>query len=310
MDLCIRPTYATVRGLWNAAAQPLKRVPPTSLTLPTLALAWVLALQTPALYADDVTGPADALRNALADDRLRALATEVLERNPEIARARQRAAAAAVKAPQVKALPDPEAMLTFFALPPETRSGPQRLTATLTQRFPWFGKLALREQAAILQASVAQAEVESQKLGLLARVRQQYYELSFLHHHASIVDGEREHLVRHEEVARVRYSAGMGLQQAVLKIQADITRAETRLLEIATRQLAVLAALNGLRDRPANHEILVGPLPRPVSTPGRRKSFANAPTGCSPTWRQHAPRSLTARSWWSSRAKTSIPISK
>lgn len=209
-------------------------------------------------------GPADVLLDALTDDHLRDLVSEVLERNPEIARARQQAAAAAVRAPQVKALPDPVASLTIFALPPETRAGPQRLNAAFRQRFPWFGKLALREQAALHHAASAQAEVESQRLRLLTETRRRYYELAFFHQHHAIVSEERENLVRHEEVARARYSAGMGLQQEVLRIQADITRAEARLLEITTRSHGILVALNRLRDRPANLEVPVAPLPRPT----------------------------------------------
>ena len=229
---------------------------------------WCLAgvLLAAAGFADaggQSSGAADALRRSLTDDALRGLAGEVLERNPEIARARQRAAAAAARAPQVAALPDPEASLTVFALPPETRVGPQRLNVTFAQQLPWFGKLALREQAALYAAVEAEAEVEALRLRLLTRTRRLFYEISFLGEHAAIVAEEREHLLRHEEVARARYSAGMGLQQEALKIQADITRSETLLVEIEARRRSLLASLNALRDRPAEVEFLGYALPPP-----------------------------------------------
>ncbi len=208
-------------------------------------------------------GAADELRRSLAGETLGVLVGEVLERSPEIARARQRAAAAAARAPQVKALPDPEASLTLFALPPETRVGPQRLSAAFAQRFPWFGKLALRERAALHAAAEARAGVEALRLRRVTETRRLFYELSFLGEHAAIVVEEREHLLRHEEVARARYSAGMGLQQEVLKIQADITRAETRLVEIEARRRSLLASLNVLRDRPADVEVFGYELPEP-----------------------------------------------
>ena len=251
---------------------------------------WCLAglLLAPADFVlADSLGAADELRATLTDGILHELIGEVYERNPEIARARQRAAAAAARAPQMAALPDPEAMLSVFVLPPETRVGPQRLKATVTQRLPWFGKLALKEQAALWVAEETRAEVEALRLKLATRTRRLSHELSFLGEHAAIVAEEREHLLRHEEVARARYSAGVGLQQEVLKIQADITRSETRLVEIETRRRSLLAALNALRDRPADLEIfaVTMPRPRPLSPPldelrrlaaGRRPELAAA----------------------------------
>ncbi len=224
---------------------------------------WCLAgwlLSAPALADGGVAG---ALHAALTDETLRGLAGAVLERNPELARARQHAAAVAARAPRMRARPDPEASLTVFALPPETRVGPQRLNVTVAQRLPWFGKLALKEQAALYAAAEAHAEVEAARLRLLTETRRLFYELSFLGEHAAIVAEEREHLLRHEEVARARYSAGMGLQQEALKIQADITRSETRLVEIEARRRSLLASLNALRDRPADLELLGYALPRP-----------------------------------------------
>jgi len=222
-----------------------------------------VALPQEVAPGDPPAGVAGELQRSLADDTLHALTAEVLERNPAVARARRRATAAALRAPQVKALPDPEASLAVFLLPPETRVGPQRFSAAVVQRFPWFGKLDLRQQAALHAAARAEAETQAVRLGLVTETRRLFYELSFLGEHAAIVAEEREHLLRHEEVARARYSAGMGLQQEVLKIQADITRAETRLVEIEARRRSVLAAVNTLRDRPADREILGYALPRP-----------------------------------------------
>ncbi len=216
--------------------------------------------------SEDRTAPADAvdeLRRSLAGETLSALVGEVFARSPEIARARHRAAAAAARAPQVKALPDPEASLAIFALPPETRVGPQLLSAAVSQRLPWFGKLALKERAALAAAAAARADVEALRLRLLTEVRRMFYELSFLSQHAAIAAQEREHLMRHEEIARARYSAGLGLLQEVIKIQADITRSETEMVEIEIRRRSVLASINALRDRPAATELEAGTLPRP-----------------------------------------------
>jgi len=236
-----------VDGLWGPARTGFWSVS-------VLVLVLVLALVTGAAAAQE---PVDALLASLQPSAMRHLAEEALERNPDIARARAAAGAAAARAPQVRSLPDPVAALTLFLLSPETRVGPQRLTASISQRLPWWGKLPLREQAALQHAAMLRAEVEARRLEVLTEARRQALELAFVEVQRHLAQHEVEHLVRHEEAARSRYTTGHGLQQGVLKVQAEITRAEQRLLEIEAREASLRVALNALRDRPADT-----PLPR------------------------------------------------
>lgn len=207
--------------------------------------------------------PSDVLLRSLDSEALRQVAAEVLERNHQIARARHLAAAAAVRAPQVRALPDPVAALTLFVLPPESRVGPQRLSASISQELPWFGKLALEEQAALYEAAAAEADVETLRLDKLLETRRLIYELAFHHIHRGIVAAERNALVRYEKVAQSHYAAGTGLQQEIVRIQAQITRIDTRLLEITEHRIHMLTALNALRDRPAETPTVEFQLPQP-----------------------------------------------
>lgn len=209
------------------------------------------------------SGVAAALLQAIEPAALREVAAEALARSPAIAQARQRAAAAYARAPQVRALPDPVAALTYFVLPPETRVGPQRFSASIQQQLPWLGKLALAERAALFTAAAAEAEVERARLDVLTEVRRLAYELAFHGAHGPIVEAERGALVRYEKAAQARYGAGTGLQQAIVRIQAQITRSDIRLLEIAEHHGALLAALNALRDRPADTPVGALILPPP-----------------------------------------------
>lgn len=166
-----------------------------------------------------------------------------------------------VRAPQVRALPDPVASLTLFLLPPETRVGPQRLTVGVSQALPWWSKLKLREQDALYQAAAARAQVEAERLKLLTEARTLAYELAFTADFAAIARQERDHLRRHEEAAQSRYASGVGLQQAVIKVQAEITRSEQRLLEIEQRRRSLVSQLNALRDQPADASLAAFALP-------------------------------------------------
>lgn len=195
---------------------------------------------------------ADALAASIQAVELRQLVHEVLQRNPEIARARHLAAAADSRVPQVSALPDPVAALSLFVLPVETRAGAQRVSASIQQTLPWFGKLALRQQAALYDAAAARSQIERLRLDALTEARTLAHELAFLDAYESVMLSERSTLVRYENVAQGRYAAGTGLQQGIVRIQAQISRIDVRLLEIGERRWNLKADLNRLRDRPAD----------------------------------------------------------
>ena len=202
--------------------------------------------------------PSERIAMAIEDSDLQRLVREVIERNPRLASLRAEAAAAAQKAPQVKSLPDPTVSLTWFVMSPQTRVGPQDVTISLAQRFPWFGKLDLEEQAAVFDATAAQARVEALSLELVTRARTLYRELHYLRAEGAVVSEDRETLDRFEELSRARYAAGTGLGQAVIKIQAEITRADSRLLGIEDRRVEVESAVNRLRDVRASTPIRLG----------------------------------------------------
>lgn len=229
----------------------------------TLLVAWPAApalSREPAGHRPDSMAVSSALaseriQGSIEDSFLRQLINGVLERNPGVAAAAARARAALQRAPQVKALPDPVASLTAFLETPETRTGPQRFSAGIFQGLPWFGKLALKERAALYAAAALEAEVEAKRLMLVTETRRLYYELSFLDRYKEITDEFRIHLLQHEEIARVRYSTGVGTGQGVVKLQAEITRVENELLEIEMLRVSLVAQLNALRDRAARAQL-------------------------------------------------------
>jgi cobalt-zinc-cadmium efflux system outer membrane protein len=226
---------------------------------------------------------ASRLLASLSDPVVRELVSDALERNPAVAAAEARARAARQQAPLAKALPDPTIGITGYVAPPETRVGPQRLMLSLSQRFPWFGKISLREDAALRQAEALAAGVASQRLALVTEVRRLFYEVAFLDVYRSVVEADRQTLVHFEELARARYASGVGIEQGVVKIQAEITRDDNRLLDVAARRAALVATLNALRDRPSPAPIPPFELPRTALTQAptlealRTKALAQRP---------------------------------
>jgi outer membrane protein TolC len=237
--------------------------------IPIIWLASSLAAAfTPALLATEGAAPTPdsgisaAIIESLEPTSLQRLATEVLDRNPDLSAIERRAASLEARIPQVRSLPDPMASLTPFLQSPETRVGPQRVSVGVSQRLPWFGKLDLREQGAMWVAVGARADVEMKRLSLIEETSRLFYELAFLDHWSEIVSRDRATLVHYEELARTRYAAGIGISQAPIKIQAEITKDQNRLIEIEKRRSLVVAAINALRDRPDAAEVETPALPR------------------------------------------------
>ncbi|MEM1202072.1 MAG: TolC family protein [Acidobacteriota bacterium] len=199
--------------------------------------------------ADPPASPSRALTASLEDPRLRSLVEEALERHPALEAEGARAEALRHVAPRVRSLPDPTVSLTAFPLPPETRVGPQRGSLGVQQRLPSRSRLALTGQRAELAAAAADARLEALRVDIVTRARVLWYELGFLAEQRRLLVEERGHLGRHEEVARARYAAGSGLAQGAIKIQAELTRIDTRLLDLDARRALLGADLDALRDR-------------------------------------------------------------
>ena len=199
------------------------------------------------------------------DPRLAALVGEALESNPQLRQAFLDAQAARLRVAQVTALPDPTLAVTQHARSPETRVGPQTTVVALSQKFPWFGKLSDRGRIATKQAGVRDAFYQQQEAELVRRIKLAYYDLGYLDRALGIT-AEQEQLLRHyETLAQARYAQGVGLQQAVVKLQAEITQVLNRRQELLRQRVELETGLNALCDRAVHASIpAVSPIDRPV----------------------------------------------
>ena len=186
------------------------------------------------------------------DERLAALIAEALERNPGVRAAYLAEASATERIPVDAALSDPMVQLTGFAQSPQTRVGPQTSGVAVTQTLPWFGKRADRAEASTVQAEIKREQANAQRAELVRQVKLAYFELAYLDRAIGITTQERELLEHYESLARARYSQGVGSQQAVVRLQAQITRVLNRRQELMRERIGVESTLNALRDRPVN----------------------------------------------------------
>lgn len=201
------------------------------------------------------------------DLHLQSYIEAALESNPALEEALARYRGALQKVPQVTSLPDPMLSFTQFLRNPETRVGPQLNTLMLTQKFPWFGKLDLKGRVVFKEAAARYQVYRAGEREIIARVKRAFYDLSYVDRAAEISQEDQLLLEHYEELAQIRYSTGQGLQQAVIKIQAEITKIINRLKILDQQRVSLVARLNTLMDRSPEEPLpTVGPLALPQMT--------------------------------------------
>jgi outer membrane protein TolC len=164
----------------------------------------------------------------------------------------QRWYAAAQRVPQVRALPDPNLLFGVFLQEVETAAGPQNSKIGLSQRFPWFGELQAREDAAASMANAAWRRYEAVRLDLVERVSAALYELRYLSKALTITEENLELLKQFEEIARARYRVAAGGHPELIRVQVELGELENRLTELRELRGPYIAKLNAALNRPVD----------------------------------------------------------
>jgi len=183
--------------------------------------------------------------------------------NPELEAAFNRFKAALEQVPQATALPDPRFNYKYYIEEVETRVGPQRQGLSISQLFPWFGKLRLRGDVAAQAANAVGQRYEEAKLRLFFEVKDAYYEYYYLVRSIGITK-ENIDLVKHvESVARSRYATAAGNHSDVIRAQVEVGKLEDRYRTLLDMQQPIVARLNAALNRPVDANI---PQPREIQS--------------------------------------------
>jgi outer membrane protein TolC len=201
---------------------------------------------------------------------LASLLNRAIVRNPEIAAARARAAAAEARVSPASSLDDPmlEAGVLNTPLPSFSLSREEMTMQMvgLTQRVPYPGKRALRGEVARGNAAALQASVSDTRDQVLRELSIAYEELAATAAEASIVDSMRAALEEYVTIAEARYAVGEAIQSDVLQAQAQLGELQRQLLELQRRHVERQAAIGQLTGQ-ASSEPPVEALPQRLAPP-------------------------------------------
>jgi len=184
-----------------------------------------------------------------------AFVRHALYHSPAVEAAYQRWVAAAERAPQAGALPDPRVSLGLFLEEVETRVGPQEARFGVSQGFPWPGLLEKREDAAARAALASWRRFEGVRLEVKRRVMTALHELAYLDRAVAITRENLDLLASFEEVVRARYRVGAGQHPDLIRVQVELGELEDRLAQLAAMRPAYVAELNAELNRPAGASV-------------------------------------------------------
>jgi outer membrane protein TolC len=180
----------------------------------------------------------------LLDDVIR----EALLKNPEAQSALHTIHALQLRVPQVKALPDPIASVGWagnlapFSVMRGDNSSYRGLT--VSEQFPYPGKLKLRGEIASKEAEAAQADYEAIRRRVSTEVKAAYYDYFYYDQAVQTMERNKELLEKLSKIAEARYRVGKAMQADVLRSQVEISLLIEKLTVLEQQRATAQARLN------------------------------------------------------------------
>lgn len=227
-------------------------------------------------------------------DRAR-LVRAVLARNPDIDARRAAWRAARARKGQAGALEDP--MLGYEVAPLSLFSGMRvGQTITLSQRFPWPGKLSNAEKAEEEAAEASGQEVKLGELDMALEASLLFDELWFVDRSVEVNAEHGRLLDEMKKGAEVQYSVGRAALSDPLQAEVELAMLSERNLGLDSERDTVVAELNALLHREPTRPLPPPPRDLPgvlVLPPPSRELMAQA-LSQSPELKKLAARARSA----------------
>jgi outer membrane protein TolC len=189
------------------------------------------------------------------------LVREVVARNPTLAQMVAAWQAAAARYPQVTALDDPMFAATVGpgTIAPDDSGVEFAYRLEISQKLPFPGKLKLRGERALAEASAAGRDVDDTRLQLVESAQTAFYDY-YLVERALEVNQESLRLLRtFRKNAQTRYETGLVPQQDLLQADVEIGKEWDRRLELEQMRQVAIARINTLLHLPPD-----SPVPPPT----------------------------------------------
>lgn len=173
---------------------------------------------------------------------------EALEKNPEAQSALHAVKALERRVPQAKALPDPVASVGWAGNPApfSTMSGDASSYrgVTVSEQFPYPGKLKLQGAIASKEADAAQADYEAVRRRVTAEVKAAFYDYFYFDKAIQTTTRNKDLLEKLSKIAEAQYRVGKAMQQDVLRSQVEVSLLLEKLTVLEQQKATAQARIN------------------------------------------------------------------
>jgi len=177
---------------------------------------------------------------------------EAIEKNPEIAVIRARLRSMHAKAKQAPYLEDPEIVLQAMGVPlnsPVDLGRSDTNTIGIRQKFPFFGKLGLKEKVALQEAKMVGEQLRGKEREIVSKVKTTYADLFMAQKAIGIVREQLELIDLAVRATDARYRVGQVTQQDIFKALLEQTGLMNQLVAAEQEKKVSEVKLNALLNR-------------------------------------------------------------
>jgi cobalt-zinc-cadmium efflux system outer membrane protein len=181
------------------------------------------------------------------------LIQEALRNNPEIIALQQNLQAAQAQISPKSTLPDPMIKLGAINLPVNTFHFDQEpmtgKQVMLTQRFPFFGTLAVQSELGRRKMEMADYRLHAKENEIVRKVKESVYNIAYLKQAIVLAEKNLNILDQFVQVASTKYEVGKGLQQDVLRARVAQSRMKEKVIILKQKERSAEIMLNTLLAR-------------------------------------------------------------
>jgi outer membrane protein TolC len=180
--------------------------------------------------------------------RLDDVIREALEKNPEAQSALHSVKAMQRRVPQMESLPDPMASVGWagnlapFSVMQGDNSSYRGLT--VSEQFPYPGKLKLRGAIASKEADAAQADYDAVRRRITVEVKTAYYNYFYYDRAIHTTERNKVLLEKLSKITEARYRVGKAMQPDVLRSQIEISLLIEKLTVLEQQRATAQARIN------------------------------------------------------------------
>ncbi|MEZ4884342.1 MAG: TolC family protein [Chitinophagales bacterium] len=161
------------------------------------------------------------------------------------------------KIPQVTALPEPEVGGGIFLLPVETRVGAQRLRLSASQMLPPKGSRTAKAEAVTAMAKAKEQTLEVVKNQLFYELKQIWYERYESKETIEVHQENLELLEAFEQLALIKFEAGLGSMTNVLRVQMEKNKVNTQIENLQDKLQFLQVKFNQILNRDTQAPIAI-----------------------------------------------------